>query len=191
MRIWKKISLLLHLLLFYLRFSRPYLFCLLITAVYMCLPLCSYYPNEHGVTSCQTSVRIDWLFQIYNYVVHFSPPLVVIVKLRVSSIPSILLIADIFFFQILIFIFMMKYFIWIGLYDRIQQSHDIQLYGLSIIIALIGDVQPRIRAPFPYLRPWSVKVSLTDRPSCWIHLAKPRICGLSSILHCRKNGPSE
>jgi hypothetical protein len=33
--------------------------------------------------------------------------------------------------------------------------------------------------------------SLTDGPSCWIHLVKPWICGLSSILHCRKNGPSE
>jgi hypothetical protein len=62
--------------------------------------------------------------------------------------------------------------------------------GLSIIIALIGDVQPRIKAPFPFLRPDRL-ISLTDGPSCWIHLAKPWICGLSSILHCRKNGPSE
>jgi hypothetical protein len=30
-----------------------------------------------------------------------------------------------------------------------------------------------------------------DGTSCWIHLVKPWICGLSSILHCRKNGPSE
>jgi hypothetical protein len=36
-----------------------------------------------------------------------------------------------------------------------------------------------------------VKISLTDGPSCWIHLVKPWICGLSSILHCRKNGSSE
>jgi hypothetical protein len=65
----------------------------------------------------------------------------------------------------------------------------------SIIFALSGDVQPRIKAPFPFQnilsRPWSVKISLTDGPSCWIHLVKPWICGLSSILHCRKNGPSE
>ena len=40
-------------------------------------------------------------------------------------------------------------------------------------------------------RPWSVKISLTDGTSCWIHLVKPWIYGLSSILHCRKNGPSE
>ena len=36
----------------------------------------------------------------------------------------------------------------------------------SIIIALSGDVQPRIKAPFPFQnilsRPWSVKISLTD-----------------------------
>ena len=67
--------------------------------------------------------------------------------------------------------------------------------GRSIIIALNGDVQPRIKAPFPFQnilsRPWSVKISLTDGTSCWIHLVKPWICGLSSILHCRKNGPSE
>jgi hypothetical protein len=67
--------------------------------------------------------------------------------------------------------------------------------GRSIIIALSGDVQPRIKAPFPFQnilsRPWSVKISLTDKPSCWIHLVKPWICGLSSILHCRQNGPSE
>ena len=67
--------------------------------------------------------------------------------------------------------------------------------GRSIIIALSGDVQPRIKAPFPFQnilsRPWSVKISLTDGTSCWIHLVKPWICGLSSILHCRKNGPSE
>jgi protein translocase SecG subunit len=39
-----------------------------------------------------------------------------------------------------------------------------------------------------------LKAIMIDRPgmaSCWIHLVKPRICGLSSILHCRKNGPSE
>ena len=67
--------------------------------------------------------------------------------------------------------------------------------GRSIIIALNGDVQPRIKAPFPsqniLSRPWSVKISLTDGTSCWIHLVRPWICGLSSILHCRKNGPSE
>ena len=67
--------------------------------------------------------------------------------------------------------------------------------GRSIIIALNGDVQPRIKAPFPFQnilsRPWSVKISLTDGTSFWIHLVKPWICGLSSILHCRKNGPSE
>ena len=44
----------------------------------------------------------------------------------------------------------------------------------SIIISLNGDVH-----------------SMTDGTSCWIHLVKPWICGLSSILHCRKNGPSE
>jgi hypothetical protein len=32
-------------------------------------------------------------------------------------------------------------------------------------------------------RPWYVKISLTDGPSCWIHLVKPWICGLSSINH--------
>ena len=46
--------------------------------------------------------------------------------------------------------------------------------GRSITIALIGDVQPRIKAPFPFQnilsRPCSVKISLTDKPSCWIHL---------------------
>jgi hypothetical protein len=67
--------------------------------------------------------------------------------------------------------------------------------GRSIIVALSGDVQPRITAPFPFQnilpRPLSVKISLTDGPACWIHLVKPWICGLSSILHCRKNGPSE
>jgi hypothetical protein len=60
---------------------------------------------------------------------------------------------------------------------------------------LNGDVQPRVKAPFPFQnipsRPWPVKISLTDGTSCWIHLVKPWICGLSSILHCRKNGPSE
>ena len=60
--------------------------------------------------------------------------------------------------------------------------------GRSIIIALSGDAQPRIKAPLPFQnilsRPWSVKISLTDGPSCWIHLVKPWICGLSSILHC-------
>jgi hypothetical protein len=69
------------------------------------------------------------------------------------------------------------------------------VYLSSIIIALNGDVQPRIKAPFPFQnilsRPWSVKISLTDGTSCWIHLVKPWICGLSSILHCRKNGPLE
>jgi hypothetical protein len=69
------------------------------------------------------------------------------------------------------------------------------LPGRSIIIALNGDVQPRIKAPFPFQnilsRLWSVKISLTDGTSCWIHLVKPWICGLSSILHCLKNGPSE
>jgi hypothetical protein len=65
----------------------------------------------------------------------------------------------------------------------------------SIIIALRGNVQPRIKAPLPFQnilsRPWSVKINLTDGPSCWIHLVKPWICGLSFFLHCRKNGPSE
>jgi hypothetical protein len=41
--------------------------------------------------------------------------------------------------------------------------------GRSIIIALSGDVQPRIKAPFPFQnflsRPWHVKISLTDGPS--------------------------
>ena len=54
--------------------------------------------------------------------------------------------------------------------------------GWSIIIALNGDVQPRIKPPFPFQ-------NILSRP--WIHLVKPWICGLSSILHCRKNGPSE
>jgi hypothetical protein len=40
--------------------------------------------------------------------------------------------------------------------------------GRSIIIALSGDVQSRITAPFPFQnilsRPWSVKISLTDGP---------------------------
>jgi hypothetical protein len=64
--------------------------------------------------------------------------------------------------------------------------------GRSITIALSGDVQTRIKAHFPFQnilsRLWSVKISLTDGPSCWIHLVKPWICGLSSILHCRKMG---
>jgi hypothetical protein len=51
--------------------------------------------------------------------------------------------------------------------------------GRSVIIALNGDVQPRIKAPFPFQnilsRPWSVKISLTDGTSCWIHLVKPWI----------------
>jgi hypothetical protein len=63
--------------------------------------------------------------------------------------------------------------------------------GRSIIIALNGDVQPRIKAPFPFQnilsRLWSVKISLTDGTSCWIHLVKPWICRLSSILRCRNN----
>ena len=53
--------------------------------------------------------------------------------------------------------------------------------GRSIIIALSGDVQPRIKAPFAFKnilsRPWYVKISLTGEPSCWIHLVKPWICG--------------
>jgi hypothetical protein len=67
--------------------------------------------------------------------------------------------------------------------------------GRSMIIALNGDVQPRIKAPFPFQnilsKPWFVKIRLTDGTSCWIHLVKPWIYGLSSILHWRKNGPSE
>ena len=62
--------------------------------------------------------------------------------------------------------------------------------------------QPRIKAPFPFQnilsRPWSVKISLTDGPSCCIHLVKPWICGLSSTVFCivgkmgrRSNGLSE
>jgi hypothetical protein len=43
---------------------------------------------------------------------------------------------------------------------------------------LNGDAQPRIKAPFPFQnilsRPWYVKISLTDGPSCWIHLVKKR-----------------
>ena len=62
--------------------------------------------------------------------------------------------------------------------------------GRSIIIALNGDVLPRIKAPFPFQnilsRPWSVKISLTDETSCWIHMVKSWIYGLSSILHCRE-----
>ena len=46
--------------------------------------------------------------------------------------------------------------------------------GRSIIIALNGDVQPMIKAPFPFQnilsRPWPVKISLTNGTSCWIHL---------------------
>jgi len=40
--------------------------------------------------------------------------------------------------------------------------------GRSIIIALSGDAQPRIKAPFPFQnilsRPWSVKIRPTDHP---------------------------
>ena len=81
------------------------------------------------------------------------------------------------------------------LHSSFLQFLTFPIPGRSIIIALSGDVQPRIKAPFPFQnilsRPWSVKISLTDGPSCWIHLVKPWIYGLSSILHCRKNGPSE
>jgi hypothetical protein len=158
----------------------------------MCLPLCSYYPNEHGVTSCQTSVRIDWLFQIYNCVVHFSPPLVVTVKLRVSSIPSILLIADTFFFQILIFIFMMKYFIWMGLYDRIQQSHDIQLYMYGCVSLLRHPVIPTAHySDDPLFRqPIIPTAHYFDGPffrQCKIEL-NPQIHGLARCI--QQNGPS-
>ena len=60
-------------------------------------------------------------------------------------------------------------------------------------------LEPRIKAPFQNIlsRPWSVKISLTDGPSCWIHLVKPWICGLSSIVCIvgkmgrRSNGLSE
>ena len=81
------------------------------------------------------------------------------------------------------------------LHSSFLQFLTFPIQGRSIIIALSGDVQPRITAHFPFQNilssPWSVKISLTDGPSCWIHLVKPWICGLSSILHCRKNGPSE
>jgi hypothetical protein len=77
------------------------------------------------------------------------------------------------------------------LHSSFLQFLTFPIPGRLIIIALSGDVQPRIKAPFPFQnilsRPWSVKISLTDGPSCWIHLVKPWICGLSSILHCRKN----
>ena len=81
-----------------------------------------------------------------------------------------------------------------GAFSILLHVHCARL-GRSIIIALNGDVQPRIKAPFPFQnmlsRPWPVKISLTNGTSCWIHLVKPWICGLSFILHCRKNGPSE
>ena len=35
-----------------------------------------------------------------------------------------------------------------------------------------------------------VRQDQTDGPSREIHLVKPWISGLSSILHCQKNGPS-
>jgi hypothetical protein len=75
--------------------------------------------------------------------------------------------------------------------------------GRSIIIVLSGDVHPRIKAPFPFenilSRPWSVKISLTDGPSCWIHLVKPWIefyFALSEkwavgVMGCWSNGLSE
>jgi hypothetical protein len=75
--------------------------------------------------------------------------------------------------------------------------------GRSIIIALSGDVQPRITAHFPFQNilssPWSVKISLTDGPSCWIHLVKPWIefyFALSEkwavgVMGCWSNGLSE
>jgi hypothetical protein len=62
--------------------------------------------------------------------------------------------------------------------------------GRSIIIALNGDVKPRIKAPFPFQnilsRPWSVKISLTDGTSCWIHLVKSWICGLFVLTYSQR-----
>jgi hypothetical protein len=52
-----------------------------------------------------------------------------------------------------------------------------ELLEKLIIIAFNGDVHPRIKAPFPFQnilsRPWSVKISLTDGTSCWIHPKEP------------------
>ena len=52
------------------------------------------------------------------------------------------------------------------LHSSFLQFLTFPIPGRLIIIALSGDVQPRIKAPFPFQnilsRPWSVKISLTD-----------------------------
>jgi hypothetical protein len=64
-------------------------------------------------------------------------------------------------------------------HEKDKMMEDSNTHGSE---ALNGDVQPRIKAPFPFQnilsRPWSVKISLIDGTSCWIHLVKPWICGL-------------
>jgi hypothetical protein len=69
--------------------------------------------------------------------------------------------------------------------QRFLQFLTFPIPGRSIIIALNGDVQPRIKASFPFQnilsRPWSLRISLTDGTSCWIHLVKPWICGLGVL----------
>jgi hypothetical protein len=58
---------------------------------------------------------------------------------------------------------------WRPIIPTAHYSVTFPIPGRSIIIALSGDVQPRIKAPFPFQnflsRPWYVKISLTDGPS--------------------------
>jgi hypothetical protein len=54
------------------------------------------------------------------------------------------------------------------------QFLSFRIPGRSIIIALNGDVQNILS------RPWSVKISLTDGTSCWIHLVT------LNIFYCSK-----
>ena len=113
-----------------------------------------------------------------------------------SSLPCVLLSSVILSFSCLHFFPSLLFFgSFVQCAQLFLQFLTFPIPGRSIIIALSGDAQPRIKAPFPFQnilsRPWFVKISLTDGTSCWIHLVKSWICGLSSILHCRKNGPSE
>ena len=52
------------------------------------------------------------------------------------------------------------------LHSSFLQFLTFPIQGRSIIIALSGDAQPRIKSPLPFQnilsRPWSVKISLTD-----------------------------
>jgi hypothetical protein len=97
-----------------------------------------------------------------------------------------------FFFQILIFIFMMKYFIWMDLYDRIQQSHDIQLYMYGCVSLLRHPVIPTAHySDDPLFRqPIIPTAHYFDGPffrQCKIEL-NPQIHGLARCI--QQNGPS-